>query len=108
MPTRIRLKRFGRKGAPHYRIVIADSRKPRDGATIEEIGYYNPKADPPLVEINEDRAVHWLLTGAQPTDTVRSLLKKAGILARVAEIRRERRRRAADQQGEPESTEPEA
>lgn len=97
MPTRIRLKRFGRKKRPHYRIVIADSRAPRDGAGIEEIGYYDPISEPPTLKIDEDRAVHWLLTGAQPTDVVRALLRRAGVLARVAQIRREQRRRKAEE-----------
>ncbi|MCX7598211.1 MAG: 30S ribosomal protein S16 [Armatimonadetes bacterium] len=91
MPVRLRLKRMGSKRNPHYRVVVADARVPRDGKAIEEVGYYNPKADPPQVQLKEDRVVHWLLTGAQPTETVRSLLHRAGILARVAEIRRQQR-----------------
>ena len=91
MPTRIRLKRFGSKHNPHYRVVIADSRAPRDGKTIEEIGYYNPRTEPPTVKINEDRAVHWLLIGAEPTETVRALLRRAGILKKVAELRRQQK-----------------
>ena len=91
MPVRIRLKRFGSRHNPHYRIVIADSRAPRDGKTIEEIGYYNPRTEPPTVQVKEDRAIHWILIGAEPTETVRSLLRRAGILKKVAEIRRQRR-----------------
>ena len=71
---------MGAKKAPYYRIVVADSRSPRDGRFIEEIGYYNPVANPVDLKINEERAKYWLGTGAQPTDTVRGLLKKGGVL----------------------------
>lgn len=80
MPVRIRLKRIGAKNNPRYRIVVADSRFPRDGRCIEEIGYYNPVADPAELKIDEARAREWLARGAQPTDTVRALLKRTGIL----------------------------
>ncbi|MCD6351923.1 MAG: 30S ribosomal protein S16 [Armatimonadetes bacterium] len=104
MPVRMRLKRFGSKGNPHYRIVLADSRAPRDGKTIEEIGYYDPKPDPAEVRIDVDRAVYWLMCGAQPTRTVRSLLRKAGVLARLAEVRREQKgSETAEQATEPEA-----
>ncbi|MBC7288906.1 MAG: 30S ribosomal protein S16 [Armatimonadetes bacterium] len=99
MPTRMRLKRFGSKHNPHFRIVIADSRAPRDGKTIEEIGFYNPRSEPPLVKVDEDRAIHWLLTGAEPTETVRSLLRRAGILKKVAEIRRAQKQADEAKQG---------
>lgn len=79
MATKIRLKRVGAKKNPAYRIVIADSRSPRDGRFIEEIGYYQPVANPVIVDINEEKALYWLSKGAQATDTVRALLKKAGI-----------------------------
>ena len=78
--VKIRLRRMGAKKRPFYRIVVADSRAPRDGRAIEEIGTYNPLTDPAEVTIKEDRAREWLKNGAQPTDTVRSLLKKTGIL----------------------------
>lgn len=91
MPVRMRLKRFGSKGNAHYRIVLADARAARDGSTIEEIGYYDPRPDPAEVSIDQDRAVYWLMTGAQPTDTVRSLLRKTGVLAQLAEARRQRK-----------------
>lgn len=91
MPVRLRLKRMGSKRNPHYRLVVADAKAPRDGEAIEEVGYYNPKADPPEVRLAEDRVIHWLLTGVQPTETVRSLLQRAGILAKVAEIRRQQK-----------------
>jgi small subunit ribosomal protein S16 len=87
----MRLKKLGGKRDPHYRVVIADARTPRDSRTIEEIGYYNPKTDPPTIEIKEDRAIHWLLNGVQPSETVGSLLRKAGVLAKLAEVRRERK-----------------
>lgn len=76
MAVKIRLKRMGAKKAPFYRVVIADSRSPRDGKFIEEIGYYNPLTDPIDIKIDMDKAEKWLKNGAQPTDTVRSLLKK--------------------------------
>ncbi len=79
MATRIRLKRIGAKKNPYYRVVVADSRSPRDGRFIEEIGYYQPVANPVVIKINEERALDWLAKGAQPSDTVRSLLKKAGV-----------------------------
>ena len=78
--VKIRLRRMGAKKAPFYRIVVADSRAPRDGAFIEEIGYYNPLTDPIDLKIEEERAKYWLGVGAQPTDTVRGLLKKGGVL----------------------------
>lgn len=78
--VKIRLKRMGANKKPFYRVVVADSRSPRDGRFIEEIGYFNPLTEPATVKIDEEKAQKWLATGAQPTDTVRSLLKKAGIL----------------------------
>ena len=78
--VKIRLKRMGMKKKPFYRLVVTDSRNPRDGRFIEEIGYYNPVSEPVEMKINHERAKYWLGVGAQPTDTVRSLLKKGGIL----------------------------
>ena len=78
--VKIRLRRMGRKHRPFYRVVIADSRSPRDGAFIEVIGHYDPLTDPATVDINEEKALKWLNYGAQPTDTVRSLLRKLGII----------------------------
>ena len=78
--VKIRLKRMGAKKAPFYRVVVADSRYPRDGRFIEEIGTYNPCVSPAEIKIDAERAKEWIKTGAQPTDTVRSLLKKAGAL----------------------------
>ena len=80
MAVKIRLRRMGAKKAPFYRVVVADSRFPRDGRFIEEIGYYDPTKEPSIVKIDADRAKQWLANGAQPTDTVRALLKKAEIL----------------------------
>ncbi|NCC80748.1 MAG: 30S ribosomal protein S16 [Clostridia bacterium] len=79
MATKIRLKRMGSKKKPFYRVVVADSRAPRDGRFIEEIGYYNPNVDPAIVEIDSEKAEKWLNTGAKPSDTVKSLFKNKGI-----------------------------
>ena len=79
MAVKIRLKRIGAKKAPHYRVVVADERSPRDGKFIAEIGHYNPLTDPATVNIDAEAAKKWLANGAQPTDTVRALLKKSGI-----------------------------
>ncbi len=80
MATRIRLKRMGAHKAPFYRVVVSDSRSPRDGRFIEEIGTYNPVTQPALVNIDEEKALKWLQSGAQASDTVRNLLSKAGVL----------------------------
>lgn len=79
MSVKIRLKRIGAKKAPFYRVVVADSRYPRDGRFIEELGYYNPLTNPVDIKIDSEKAKKWIANGAQPTETVRSLLKKAGI-----------------------------
>ena len=80
MAVKIRLRRMGAKKAPFYRIVVADSRYPRDGRFIEEIGYYNPTEAEPVVKIDTEKAKTWFSNGAQPTDTVKALLKKNGVL----------------------------
>ena len=80
MAVKIRLKRLGAKKTPFYRVVVADERSPRDGKFIEEIGYYNPLTDPVDIKIDAEKATKWLSNGAQPTETVRSLLKKSEIL----------------------------
>ena len=80
MAVKIRLRRLGAKKAPFYRIVVADSRYPRDGRFIEEIGYYNPLVDPAEINIDGEKAKKWIANGAQATDTVKSLLKKSGVL----------------------------
>ena len=78
--VKIRLRRLGAKKAPFYRVVVADSRFPRDGRFIDEIGTYNPLTDPVEIKIDSERAQQWIKNGAQPTDTVRVLLKKTGVL----------------------------
>lgn len=88
MATRIRLMRLGAKKRPFYRVVVADARSPRDGRFIESIGKYHPLADPSLIEIDEERALHWLRVGAQPSEPVRNLLVKTGIWERFEAERR--------------------
>ena len=78
--VKMRLRRMGAKKAPFYRVVVADSRYPRDGRFIEEVGYYNPQTEPAEVKIDADKAKAWLSKGAQPTETDKSLLKKSGII----------------------------
>jgi small subunit ribosomal protein S16 len=78
--VKIRLRRMGAKKAPFYRIVVADSRYPRDGRFIEEIGTYDPVAEPSVLKVDAERAQAWIKTGAQPTETVKALLKKAGAI----------------------------
>ena len=80
MAVKIRLRRMGAKKTPFYRVVVADSRYPRDGRFIEEIGTYNPMREPAEIKIDADKAKKWISNGAQPTDTVKSILKKEGIL----------------------------
>lgn len=80
MAVKIRLKRLGAKKNPFYRVVVADSRSPRDGRFIEEIGYYNPMTEPAEIKIDAEKAQKWIADGAQPTDTVRALLKKSDII----------------------------
>ncbi len=79
MAVRIRLRRMGAKNRPFYRLVVADARSPRDGRFIEEIGYYDPTTEPATIRVKQDRAVEWLQKGAQPSETVKSLLQKSGI-----------------------------
>lgn len=79
MAVKIRLRRMGAKKAPFYRVVVADSRYPRDGRFIEEIGYYDPTKDPSVIKIDNEKAQQWIKNGAQPTDTVKKLLKINGI-----------------------------
>ena len=83
--VKLRLRRMGAKKRPSYRIVAADSRSPRDGGFIESVGFYDPINDPATINVNLERARHWIDNGAQPTDTVRSILKRAGVYAEVAE-----------------------
>ena len=80
MAVKMRLKRLGAKKAPFYRVIVADSRSPRDGRFIDEIGYYNPLTNPAEIKIDGEKAKKWIANGAQPTETVKSLLKKSGIV----------------------------
>ena len=80
MAVKMRLRRMGAKKAPTYRVIVADSRSPRDGRFIEEIGYYNPLTEPAEIKIDAEKAKKWIANGAQPTETVKSLLKKSGIV----------------------------
>ncbi|MEF2782865.1 30S ribosomal protein S16 [Erysipelotrichaceae bacterium HCN-30851] len=85
MAVKLRLKRMGSKRKPFYRIVAADSRAPRDGRFIETIGTYNPTTEPASISLNEELAIKWIKQGAQPSDTVRNILSKEGILKRLHE-----------------------
>ena len=85
MAVKLRLRRMGAKKRPFYRIVAADSRSPRDGRFIEEIGYYNPIETPAVIKIDEERALAWLHNGATPTDTVRDILSRAGLMKKFHE-----------------------
>lgn len=89
--VKIRLRRMGAHKKPFYRIVVADSRAPRNGRFIEEIGYYNPVSEPKVVHVNEEKALKWLLTGAQPSDTVKVLFKKNGLLEKFDAAKAERK-----------------
>lgn len=80
MAVKIRLTRLGKKKAPFYRVIVADSRSPRDGRFIEEIGHYNPLTDPAEIKIDAEKAKDWIAKGAQPTETVKALLKKSNII----------------------------
>ncbi len=83
--VKLRLHRMGAKKAPSYRIVAADSRAPRDGRFIEIVGFYNPRVNPAEIKLDEERVMYWLNNGAQPTDTVRSILSKQGIMKKIHE-----------------------
>ncbi|APT17906.1 MULTISPECIES: 30S ribosomal protein S16 [Amylolactobacillus] len=87
MAVKIRMRRMGSKRKPFYRLVVADSRTPRDGRFIEEVGYYNPLSNPKQIKIEEERVLDWLNKGAQPSDTVRSLLSNAGIMKKFHEAK---------------------
>lgn len=80
MAVKIRLRRMGAKRNPFYRVVVADSRYPRDGRFIEEIGHYDPMKNPPEIKLDTEKAEQWLKNGAQPTDTVKAILKKSGVI----------------------------
>ena len=87
MAVKIRLKRMGAKKAPFYRIVVADSRSPRDGKVIEELGTYNPLTEPAEVKVDSDLTIKWLQNGAIPTDTVKNILSKAGVMEKYHNMR---------------------
>jgi len=87
MTVKIRLKRMGKKKTPSYRVVVADSRSPRDGRIIENLGWYNPLVEPSAIHINEEKAMGWLKNGAQPTESVTQLLRRTGILARFEQTK---------------------
>jgi small subunit ribosomal protein S16 len=87
MAVKIRLKRTGKKKAPSYRVVVAEASSPRDGRIIENIGWYNPRVEPSAIHIDDEKALKWLSHGAQPTDSVSSLLRRSGILARFEQSR---------------------
>ncbi len=87
MAVKIRLKRMGAKKAPFYRVVVADARSPRDGRFIESIGYYDPVTNPANIKIDEEKALKWMGNGAQPTDTVKNLFSKQGIMKKFAEAK---------------------
>ncbi len=88
MATTIRLRRMGAKKNPFYRVVVADSRSPRDGRFIEELGYYDPSTNPAVIKIDEEKALKWLADGARPSDTAKSLLQKQGIIKKFADSRK--------------------
>lgn len=89
MAVKIRLKRMGAKKTPFYRIVVADSRSPRDGRFIEEIGYYNPLTEPKTIKIDSEKAEKWLKNGAKPTETVEKLFKNSGLYNKTEEVTEE-------------------
>ncbi len=87
MAVKIRLKRMGANNTAFYRIVVADSRKPKEGRFIEEIGYYDPTTEPETVNINEERALDWMMNGAKPSNSVRKMFSAAGLMTRLAEMK---------------------
>lgn len=89
--VKIRLNRMGAKRKPFYRIVVADSRSPRDGRFIEIVGNYDPTKNPAIINVDEEKVINWILNGAQPTDTVRSLLSKKGIMKKIHEERKSKK-----------------
>lgn len=91
MAVKIRLKRMGAKKRPFYRVVVSDSRSPRDGRFIETLGHYDSTTEPAVIKIDEEKAIDWLQKGAQPTDTVKNLLSKTGILKKWDEVKRSKK-----------------
>jgi len=99
--VRIRLKRMGAKKHPFYRLVVADARSPRDGRFIAEVGYYDPTAEPSVIKLEEDQVLHWLSRGAQPSETVKGLLSRAGVLQKYQESRQGQKRCEGGESCEP-------
>ena len=97
MAVKIRLKRTGMKKAPSYRVVVAEASSPRDGRIIENIGWYNPRVEPSAININEEKALGWLRNGAQPTESVASLLQRVGIMERFTQEKAARKAAASEQ-----------
>jgi len=91
MAVKIRLMRMGAKKSPFYRLVVADSRAPRDGRSIETLGHYDSTTEPAVIKIDEEKAINWLQKGAQPTDTVKSLFSKTGIMKKWDELKRNKK-----------------
>src|SRR5947209_19668498 len=87
MAVKIRLKRMGKKKTPSYRVVVADARSPRDGRIIENIGWYNPLVEPSAIHVDEEKVLRWLKNGAQPTESVTSLLKRVGVMDRYQQMK---------------------
>ncbi len=96
--VRIRLTRMGRRNRPFYRVVVMDSKKRRDGAYVDSLGFYDPIKEPAIMNINVEKAVEWILKGAQPTDTVRSIFTKFGVMKMVHEAKLEARKKAKEEQ----------
>lgn len=96
MAVKIRLRRVGAKKQPSYRLVATDERSPRDGRFLEIVGHYNPLTDPATLSVNEERVLHWLSQGAQPSDTVAKLLSKTSVMERFAEMRKSAKAEGAE------------
>ncbi len=94
---RIRLTRMGRRNRPFYRVIVVDSRKRRDAAYVDMLGYYDPIKNPAISNINEERAVEWIMKGARPTDTVRSIFSKFGIMQKVHELKLEKKKKGEEE-----------
>lgn len=101
MAVKIRLKRMGKKKAPHYRIIVADSRSPRDGRFIDEIGIYDPNQEPGFIQVDTEAAKKWISNGAQPTDVIVRLFKEAGVLEEVGAAKFVREHKPAPKKEEP-------
>jgi len=96
LAVRIRLRRTGGTNDPHYRLVVIDARRRREGRSLEIIGHYHPQTDPPQMKVNEEKALKWLEVGAQPSDTVKMILSKTGVMAKFTAMKEERRKEAEE------------